>query len=100
MIKENKVLKEVITNTLFCDDCGVEMKPQYRYQKSQCEYCKKDLCEACVGHEEDTGADYRIVYCKACWKIGDDYRPKIQLLHDQIDELVHEWQQKAKSKTN
>lgn len=89
MIKETKILKESIERHKFCDVCGTECGKAY------CQYCKKDLCNDCVGHEED-GGDYRIVYCKKCWDLGNEYRPKIEQLEIEIDKLYIEWQNKCK----
>lgn len=98
MIKETKILKEAVERHRFCDECGTELFWSLACSAAHCQYCKKDLCEKCVGHEENTGGDYRMVYCKNCWELGNDYRPKIEQLENEIDKLYEEWQNKCKSK--
>lgn len=90
MIKEEKVLEEKILRERFCDDCGKQVFWELACAKAQCEICEKDLCEHCIGYEESNG-DYRKVYCKRCWAIGDPYRQKIAELEIQIDNLYDEW---------
>lgn len=63
---------------------------------SRCTYCKKDLCENCIGHEDCTPGDYRDVFCKKCWEIGNEYRPVIGELNARVDALYKEWQDKCK----
>lgn len=91
MIKEKKVNKEVIERQKFCDVCGKEITIGLRCSVARCEYCKKDLCSECIGHEYETGGDYRVVYCESCWKIGDEYRLIIEDLEAQIRNLYSEW---------
>lgn len=93
MIKENKVLKEVVERYKFCDNCGIEIRIGLACSVAKCGYCKKDLCEVCIGHEESSWSDYRgEIWCKQCWEFGNEYRPKIELLEKQIEELYEEWQ--------
>ncbi len=98
MIKEEKTIKEVIVKRRYCDVCGKELRWTLACSAAHCEYCKKDLCESCIGNEEDTSGDYRIVWCKTCWDLGNDYRPKIEKLHKEIDKLYEEWQNKCLNK--
>jgi len=92
MIKEYTTLKETTIRKKYCDECETEIKPGLACWKAVCEYCGKDLCDKCVGHEDYSGGDYRIVYCKTCWDIGKSYRPTIEKLHNEIDNLYEEWQ--------
>lgn len=99
MIKETKetVTSEVITKTRFCDVCGEEIKKR-SYTSSQCEICHRDICSACVGHNEDAG-DYTDVYCKDCWELGENYR-KVLEEHEKEEEQLHEeWYNKAIEKS-
>ena len=95
MIKETKVNKEVTERQKFCDVCGEEITIGLRCSVARCEYCKKDLCSDCVGHEVATGGDYRVVYCKSCWEIGNEYRPIIDDLEVRIEYLFGEWREKC-----
>jgi hypothetical protein len=95
--KETKILKEVIEKHKFCDICGSQIKIGLACSKAYCLYCKKDLCEKCIGHEEEAGGDYRIVYCVECWKTGDEYRPIIEQHEIEIHKLYTEWQNKCKN---
>jgi hypothetical protein len=96
MIKETKVLKEETVRHKFCDDCGAKISFRLACSKASCEYCKKDLCEKCVGYEENTMGDYRTVYCKKCWELGNEYRPIIEEHEKEVDRLYEEWQDKCK----
>jgi len=96
MIKENVILKETTIRKKYCDECQSEIKIGLACSKAKCEYCKKDLCEKCIGYEDYSGGDYRIVYCKTCWEIGESYRPTIEKLENKIDELYEEWQSLCK----
>ena len=60
---------------------------------------KKDLCNKCVGYEMDTGSDYRTVWCKMCWQLGEKYRPKIEALNQQVDSLYEAWRAECKMET-
>jgi len=94
MIKEIKTLKlkEHTEKRKFCDVCKSEIRIGLTCSKAVCEYCGKDLCNECVGHEEESGGDYRICYCKECWKMGEKYRPLIEEHEKEIDRLYAEWQ--------
>jgi hypothetical protein len=54
MIKEDKILKETAVTHRYCDECEKELHWGLACSKAQCEYCGKDLCEKCIGHEEST----------------------------------------------
>jgi len=91
MIKKVETKKTIITNIILCDDCGIEIKRDMACSVARCEICGKDLCDKCIGHEADTIGDYREVYCKKCWDIGEKYRYKINELENSIDDLYSEW---------
>ena len=91
MIKEkyeNITVKKKIW-TRYCDIC----KKKITYS-SHCEICGKDLCNKCIEHEEYSG-DNRIVYCKNCWTIGQEFRVKIKELEEKIYSLTDKWYDKA-----
>ena len=67
MIKKTKVLKETVERHKYCDVCDQEIICSLACCVATCSYCRKDLCDKCVGHEEDYGSDYRTVWCKSCW---------------------------------
>ena len=98
MYKETIVKKEIEFKNYqkFCDICSKEITIGLECSKAKCMYCKKDLCEDCVGHENDTHGDYRDIWCKKCWEIGEEYRPIIEELHKKIEVLNKEWQDKCK----
>lgn len=98
MIKETKIQTEVIEKHKFCDVCGVEIRRDLACTVARCWYCKKDLCEKCIGYEESDGSDYRTVYCKRCWEIGEHYRPLIEELGTKIEQLYTEWTNKCNQK--
>ncbi len=97
MIKIDKKMTEVSERHKFCDVCGVEIEMDYlACSKAQCGYCKKDLCEDCIGHEESSLGDYRgEIWCRKCWEIGNEYRPQIEKLNDKIEQLYDEWRNKC-----
>lgn len=92
MIKEEKIPATKIERHKYCDICRVEIYIGLACSAASCSYCKKDLCEKCIGHEEETPGDYRDVYCKRCWELGEKYRPTIEEYHNKIDELYKLWQ--------
>ena len=97
MIKETKTLKETVEKHRYCDECGVELHWSLSCSRATCEYCGKDLCNKCVGHEKYDTGDYRTVYCKTCWELGNDYRPLIEQHENEVDKLYEEWQNKCKN---
>lgn len=99
MIKKNVIMKEVPEYQKFCDGCGILIQIGMACSKAKCEYCGKDLCEKCIGHEAPTFGDHREVYCKSCWSIGDKYRDKIAELEAQIESLYGEWMNDIKMET-
>jgi len=100
MIQETKIMKESSVYKKFCDVCGTEIRIGLACSKAVCSYCKKDLCNKCVEHEESSFGDYRgPLWCKQCWEIGDEYRPKIEQLGIERDKLYEEWQAKCKQST-
>ncbi len=97
MIKREKQTQEVTIKHKYCDDCGTEIKTGMICWVANCEICGKDLCDDCIGHEIDTGGDYRIVYCKKCWELGTEYRLKIEQLENEIENLSTEWHKQCLS---
>jgi len=97
MIKEEKILAEKIERHKYCDVCGKEIHIGLAGSRANCEYCGKDLCDKCIGYEENTMGDYRKVYCKKCWTIGKKYKPIIEQHENEIDRLYAEWQYKCRN---
>ena len=97
MIKETAIQKEAIERHKFCDVCGIEITIGLACSSAECNLCGKDLCENCIGNEEETHGDYRSVTCKKCWEIGNQYRPAIKSHHEIIDELYAEWRFKCEN---
>ena len=98
MIKETitqKTVNETI-RTRYCDDCGDKIMKE-SYTSVHCEYCKKDICKKCVGHEDSGSGDYNNIFCKACWELGNEYRIKIAQFENEIEKLQDEWQSKCKN---
>jgi hypothetical protein len=95
MIKETNVQTEVVEQHKFCDVCGAEIHIGLACSSARCMYCGKDLCEECIGYEEGSPGDCRIVWCKHCWEIGEYYRPKIAQLGVERDRLYAEWRSKC-----
>jgi predicted nucleic acid-binding Zn ribbon protein len=54
MIKEIKTQQEVIAQHKYCNVCGAEIAQGLACSNAPCEYCRKDLCEKCIGHEDET----------------------------------------------
>jgi hypothetical protein len=97
MIKKETIIQEKIINHKFCDDCGSEIEIGMACSVARCEICGKDLCNKCLGHEDHSDGDYRTVYCKNCWTIGESYRTKIEYLENEIEKLYDEWHKKCKN---
>ena len=91
MYKETIVKKEVLERHEFCDVCGIEIPIRLSCTKAHCQICQKDLCEDCIGTEKDTSGDYREVWCKNCWTIGNKYRPKIKEFESKTEKLYTAW---------
>lgn len=98
MIEKTRVQKELIEYHKFCDVCGTEITPGLVCTKAECMYCGKDLCERCIGHEEETGGDYRDVWCERCWQKGDKYRPLIDALETEAQMLSEKWRRECNEK--
>lgn len=98
MITETKTQQEVVTQHKYCDVCGAEITHSLACMNAKCEYCGKDLCETCIGHEEETSGDYRSVWCTVCWQIGSEYRPMIEELEAKVHLLYQKWQDECKKK--
>jgi hypothetical protein len=97
VIKEVRALREtVVERHKFCDICRAEVRIGLACSKACCQYCGRDLCENCIGHEEETYGDYRITICEICWDIGKQYRPTIKELSERLEELRTIWQEKCK----
>lgn len=91
MIKTEKTLTETTIKHKYCDVCNSKIKKGLYCSTLVCEYCGKDLCEKCIGYEDNSSGDYRTVYCKSCWEIGESHRLKIEKLDDEIETLYDEW---------
>ena len=92
--KTKKVIqKEVEETHKFCDLCGQEVPFGLACSRATCELCRADLCEDCIGHESESYGDYRTVWCKVCWDIGEPYRKKIEDLKDECDHVRDAWKQ-------
>jgi len=48
-----------------------------------------------IGYEEGTHGDYRNVFCKKCWELGEPYRLIIEEFDEKIQMLYKEWQNKC-----
>jgi hypothetical protein len=77
MIKEREVKQTTKIKEKFCDDCGTKLTHRMYCSYAVCEICGVDLCDKCIGHEDNTMGDYRVVYCKYCWTL---YEPVKQIL--------------------
>lgn len=94
MIKKEEIIDIRIISKVYCDDCGKEI--EYGYRRT-CYCCEKDMCDKCLGHEENDAGDYSTYYCLKCWSLGEPYRNKIKELGDQIEQLSDEWLTKCRS---
>lgn len=94
--KAIKIMKEIREPHRYCDICGKEINIEHVFNTARCMYCGKDLCEECIGNEENTYNDSRIVYCNNCWNLGESYRPEIDELNIRLKQLYQEWQDKCK----
>lgn len=91
MYKEVKIQKEFIEHHKYCDVCGVEINTRLACSDAQCQICRKDICEKCIGTEKDTFGDYREVWCINCWEIGRKYLPDIIELEEKTIKLYAAW---------
>ena len=91
-----RTMKEVMERHRYCDICGEEINIGLVCNTTRCMYCKKDLCEKHIGHEDDTYDDSRVVYCENCWNSGKFYRPRIEELQNEITFLYKKWQDDCK----
>ena len=98
MIKTEKQMKEVEVSRRFCDFCGVELHWALACSVARCTICKREMCESCVGHEENDGSDYRTVWCESCWGIGVPHLKEIERLEKEIDKQNELWKQEALNK--
>jgi hypothetical protein len=97
MIKETTIQQNVTTRHRYCDVCGAEIEHRLVCMDATCSYCRKDLCDECIGYEEETEGEYRSVWCETCWLIGRRYRPIIEELDAKLHVLYQEWQDKCKN---
>ena len=88
--------KQVMERHRYCDICGNEIDISLVFCTTQCIYCKKDLCEKHIAHEETIYDGSRIVYCNNCWNLGEGYRPEIEELQNRTKQLYKEWQDRCK----
>jgi len=101
MRKQVKKQKEYIETHVYCDDCGIEIFRSMACSVARCCICGADLCDKCVGGEEDDGSDYRTVYCKTCSAINIKYEPQFKKLREAKDNLydrMHNECKKAREK--
>ena len=91
MIKKVEINRPTVTIEKYCDECGAKVPIGMQCSVARCEICQKDLCDKCVGHESNTMGDYREVYCKACWDIGEKFRNRINECEQEIDDLNEGW---------
>ena len=99
MIKNETIDLLTVIRHVYCDECGIELKRGMQYAVAQCEICGKDLCDDCIGHEVYTMGDYREVYCKSCWDIGEPYRNEIHQLENKIESLYNKWHKGCEKKS-
>ena len=95
MYKTVTVNKDVEETHKYCDVCGAEIYRDLACSVARCECCSKDLCDKCVGHEGYASGDYRVVYCKRCWDIGEYFREEIERLEEQVEKLYKEWKDRC-----
>lgn len=100
MFKEVKVSKEFTEHHKFCDVCGIEIEMGLACSAAQCQICRKDLCEKCIGTEKIVFGDYREVWCINCWTIGEKYRPAIKMLDAECKKLYDGWYAECKQDEN
>ena len=91
MIKTEQKTQTIDVRKRYCDDCGKFLPSGMACSVARCEYCGKDLCNSCIGHEEHNSSDSREVYCKRCWDIGKPYREEIAELEERVELLYGKW---------
>lgn len=74
MIHKKTETREVTVEVHTCDDCGAE-STSHCYIHT-CSICRADVCDSTCSHTEWDG-DFKTVYCKTCWQIGEPYRNAI-----------------------
>ena len=97
MKKEYIIKQEIKKVKVYCDDCSKEISHSLACCVARCMNCGKDLCEKCIAHENNTGGDWREVYCKFCWSVEQEYSAEIAELHKQIDDIRETIYSKCKS---
>ena len=95
MIKEHVETQTVTVKKRYCDVCGKELKWTLQCEKAKCVLCGKDLCEKCVGYEEETCGDYRRVWCEHCWTVGEPFREEMERLRASIENQHYLWKKTA-----
>lgn len=91
MKKETTKTVEVKSYERYCDICDTKLNWTLSCSVARCEVCKKELCEKCIGNEEGRYNDYRTVWCKRCWDIGNQYRDEINRLEKEIEKQHELW---------
>lgn len=91
MYKNILVTKEVMERHKFCGVCDIEIPIGLACSATRCQICQEDICENCIGTEKESAGEYRQVWCKNCWTIGEKYRPKIKELDAEIKKLYDAW---------
>jgi hypothetical protein len=95
-------VEEVITTKKvvhrYCDDCHAEINWSLQCSKAECQYCGKQLCEMCVAHEEETGGDFRRVYCESCSDTYRKYKPEMDAAYKSFSDIVDKMKHECKAK--
>ena len=98
VIREHTETQTVVVKKRYCDVCGEELGWTLQCSKAKCVLCGKDLCEKCVGYEEETGGDYRRCWCKHCWEVGEPFRNEMERLRSLIEDQHHLWKMETMKK--
>ena len=98
MQKTTENIETVTTKktTVYCDDCGEPTVTMMACNRKNCEMCGADLCKNCIGHEEYDTGDYRTVYCKDCWSVGEGFRERIAMINREIEVTEDDWKSACK----
>jgi len=75
-------MQEVITKVYRCDLCNVIADSAYR-----CVICGRLTCNGHTRGEYD--GDSYTPHCIVCWKVGEDYRKRIELVKDECDANIN-----------